>query len=1197
MSVTLSNITTAVDPFNDIPDITFDSIDVSAYTEEVEIYTNTPAVMIPAKLNAMAASMKNWLNDNVSAPLENQQNTFKNEVVVRTNTAMNAVETYMNNEVQSFVNTIFVPWANDAGLVLSNHANLQESNVTTTLNQLQADYTAHVISQDALIAQALVDMLASLSQYTSGAADSGYTVHQTNELLADITMTRQIDFSDYLYDHNNDVIFAHEGPNITHHINYKPTDGTVLSFGESMQIFGEPRPFIQHLRLEISPEDTPSVKQIKAYDIFKNTSAGNVHSFRGTGHEADGEPAVELTILNNLSVADTDNPEIILRRGSEAALMFGGIDNGDYVKLVEIDGTTVYNKGVVGNYAQDYDTILFKPHQSYCHDGASGVTGWGVIADDHASGIDGDGGAYDTPTKCEEYVDSAVALLDDLSRSYEYNIPGESYESEISDGLIYKVYINDDTGFIDSYAYSIDANGKTGTGAILTPYYDDGVSDVTMTSGGTKYSTNTKARIFDLGAVDQTGSVETKATATFTLKDGMIRDVGFTDYGAGYTGYWEVDVAAEVGGDGHVHKVHLTQAEVNTIMGGGTVVSTTVDAGHTHDQTVGWNAFNQSFEFISTTGAHVHPLEVTTHIVNPTLSISVATSTGGLAEGTVYLKEDDSIDYVVMTNGGADYDAADTLTISGGTPSTPAVCTFTLANGGIAGFSMVDQGTGYTDSTAKTVAVNIQNDAFSPSVITANVGDTVTFTNLDIQPHTVTHSGGMFDSLDIPQNAVFTYVVTKATELTDKYELYDTNNTQITATLWVRDNPCYIDMVTSTGGGLYGKATVNVSGNVTNIAVERPGEGYQNTDEVKVIDISGAGEGAYATVETDRSVGSVVITNGGSGYHAETEVFAYDPTGFDDGAGNIVYGSGAILKPTINTEYAAAYCADPQYTDQAACETALNVWYPAVELGQITDIKVQAGGTGYKDIEFIVNDVTESGSGCILAPDQNNVVSAVNFTSRGGQGTAGGNAYVEPFIIIQDAGGTVGTDDWSVGNGFAGTVVLNNGIGAVSIVDDWADYVDGEQRVVIVDAHAEPTGFGATGTATVGVSGNVESVTVTNAGSAYKTPVVMVAGPVSMTAHMSSINNVNTNLALYGPEGNANDSPFSNNNTANTNKKNGIMIQFENPNGHTLNDNWVFKTQSWKLGTPASILYTSSRYDGNLENMRGIITLKDVWET
>ena len=131
--------------------------------------------------------------------------------------------------------------------------------------------------------------------------------------MADITMTRQIEFSDYLYDSNDDVVFAHEGPNITHHINYRERDGQVMSFGESMQIFGEPQPFVQHLRLEISPQDTPSVTQIKAYDLFKNTSAGGVKSFRGTGHEADGTPAMELTILNNESVPDTDNPEIILR--------------------------------------------------------------------------------------------------------------------------------------------------------------------------------------------------------------------------------------------------------------------------------------------------------------------------------------------------------------------------------------------------------------------------------------------------------------------------------------------------------------------------------------------------------------------------------------------------------------------------------------------------------------------------------------------------------------------------------------------------------------------------------------------------------------------------------------------------------------------------------------------------------------------
>lgn len=147
---------------------------------------------------------------------------------------------------------------------------------------------------------------------------------------------------------------------------------------------------------------------------------------------------------------------------------------------------------------------------------------------------------------------------------------------------------------------------------------------------------------------------------------------------------------------------------------------------------------------------------------------------------------------------------------------------------------------------------------------------------------------------------------------------------------------------------------------------------------------------------------------------------------------------------------------------------------------------------------------------------------------------------------------------------------------------------------MVIDEHAEPTGYGAEGTATLGVAGNVSDVEMTNPGTAYKTPVVLVAGPVIYTG--ASINNVNTDLALYGPEGNTNGSPFSANNAAGTNYKNGIMIQFENPNGHTLNDSWSFKTQSWTLGTPASLLYTSSRYDGNLENMRGIITLKDVWD-
>tara|TARA_B100001245_G_scaffold236644_1_gene229144 strand:+ start:3413 stop:7000 length:3588 start_codon:yes stop_codon:yes gene_type:complete len=1194
MSVTLSSITTAVDPFNDIPDITFDSIDVSAFTEEVEIYTNTPAVMIPTKLNAMASSIKDWLNLNISAPLENQQNTFKNEVVVRTNTAMNAVETYMNDEVQGFVNSVFVPWANDSGNVLSNHANTLETNVTTTLSQLMIDYSGHVASQDALIAAALADILANLAQYTSGAANSGYSIHATNELIADVTMTREIGFADYLYNSEGNITFAEEGDNTTHHISYDASTGAIASFGETMQIEGEPRPFVQHLKLENEAvTGSTSVTKIKAYDMFKNTSGGGVHSFRGSGHEANGDPAVELTILNNTSVPDTDNPEIILRRGVDAAMMWGGIDVGDFVKITELDGTTLYNGGVSGQYAQHYDTILFKPNQSYCHDATSGVVGWGVPASLNASDVDSSGGLHDTPVKCEEYVDSAVTLLDDFSRSYEYNIAGESYDGALSDGLIYRVYINDDSGFIDSYAYTVDANGKQGTGAILNAVYDDGVSDVTITNGGTKWSKATAVRAFDLGAVDVAGSSETKATATHTLKDGMVNSVDVATAGSGYTGYWEVDVAAEIGGDGHTHTIQLTQTEVDIIMAGGQVTSTTVDAGHTHDQVVMWNEFNNSFIFTQTSGAHTHPLAVTTHTVNPLITLAFTTSTGGLADGYVKLTVTGEVENVVITEGGADYVPADTVAINGGSPTVAATATMDLASGGIAGFSVTGAGTGYTDTTAKTVAVDIQNNAFVPSIISANVGDTVTFTNLDIQAHTVTHADEMFDSGDIPQNATFTYVITKPTEITDKYDLYDDNDTTIKATLWVRDNTVYVDMISETGGGVRGLATVNSSNEVINIAVDRPGQGYVSGDSVRIVDVSGPGEGAYAYPVLNRSIGNVTINTAGAGYSSTTQIIAVDPTGtpvYDvDGVTEIdrIFGSGAILKPLLTTEAVAEYCSDTQYTDQVACEGASETWTPAVPMGMFTGVQVVNSGSNYHDINFVINDPANTGAGATLQVDLNNVITDIVLTSRG-------QSYDEPMINVSDVGGWVGTASKSVGGGFVGSVVLNNGIGAATIVEDWQDYVDGFTRVMVVDEHPEPTGYGAEGTVELGLNGNISEVTITNPGTAYKTPLVMVAGPVTLVG--ASINNVNTDLALYGPEGNDDASPFSANNTAGTNFKNGIMIQFENPNGHTLNDEWAFKTMSWTLGTPASLLYASNKYDGNLEDMRGIITLKDVWE-
>ena len=61
---------------------------------------------------------------------------------------------------------------------------------------------------------------------------------------------------------------------------------------------------------------------------------------------------------------------------------------------------------------------------------------------------------------------------------------------------------------------------------------------------------------------------------------------------------------------------------------------------------------------------------------------------------------------------------------------------------------------------AKHLEVNIQNFAFYPSEITINVGDTVTWTNLDDMQHTVT--GDNFDSGTLNKGNQFKHTFTES---------------------------------------------------------------------------------------------------------------------------------------------------------------------------------------------------------------------------------------------------------------------------------------------------------------------------------------------------------------------------------------------------------------------------------------------------
>ena len=65
---------------------------------------------------------------------------------------------------------------------------------------------------------------------------------------------------------------------------------------------------------------------------------------------------------------------------------------------------------------------------------------------------------------------------------------------------------------------------------------------------------------------------------------------------------------------------------------------------------------------------------------------------------------------------------------------------------------------------AKSYAVKIQNYAYSPATITVAVGDTITWTNYDTAPHTVTVSDGpvKFNSPNLEQGQTFSYTFTQA---------------------------------------------------------------------------------------------------------------------------------------------------------------------------------------------------------------------------------------------------------------------------------------------------------------------------------------------------------------------------------------------------------------------------------------------------
>ena len=94
-------------------------------------------------------------------------------------------------------------------------------------------------------------------------------------------------------------------------------------------------------------------------------------------------------------------------------------------------------------------------------------------------------------------------------------------------------------------------------------------------------------------------------------------------------------------------------------------------------------------------------------------------------------------------------------------------------------------------------AIQIADSAFSPATMTITVGDTVTWTNADGRPHTVTSNDGAFDSGNLDEGQAFTFTFGEPGTYTYHCNYHD----QMQATIVVQAAAPAVTAVPSPAGG------------------------------------------------------------------------------------------------------------------------------------------------------------------------------------------------------------------------------------------------------------------------------------------------------------------------------------------------------------------------------------------------------------
>jgi hypothetical protein len=439
---------------------------------------------------------------------------------------------------------------------------------------------------------------------------------------------------------------------------------------------------------------------------------------------------------------------------------------------------------------------------------------------------------------------------------------------------------------------------------------------------------------------------------------------------------------------------------------------------------------------------------------------TVATATAVISESGIIS--------ITPSDPGLGYTQVPIVTISStGTPLVQATATATIggADNRITGFTITNQGTGYTTATT-TVSLS------GSEQIQATANPTVTYGVSDI----ALSSGGSGYTSTPPAVTIYSNSGTGAIALAKMKGSVDQINVTAGGAGYT-----VAPTVVINGDGTGASATAVLTGNsVTSITVNAGGSGYTTAPTISFVPVDGVGGGAVATAVLSYYVASISVTSPGSGYLAGDVniVIAAPAVPGIQASANATLDFGVLSKLEVSNP-GLGYTANPVVTITGGGATINATATVTAAGGQVTGITITNPGVGYTSSPTVtITTYQRAGTATAVCNSKAGQITAINITDNGEGYQV---APIVEFYYPSVTGSTTGNGN---GTNAAATATISAGrVTSVSITDGGTGYYS----VPLVRFRMPNLNQTATATLTLTKDGYVSGITLVNGGWGYTT--------------------------------------------------------------------------------------------------------------